>query len=400
MDGRLILKASFVKVGENQMNKHLKLCLLLVIIFTPVLFSKVDTTAKTSLTTLYPISLIPETQNDANTGGDAGDTFDNATIIGIGTFYGSFPLDDNDDYYTVYINSNRHAAITLSGDAGTDFDLHFYAPERDIMQSSQNSDSNEYIAFDILTYGYWFVRIEKYNLTSHGNYSLILQTSEITSTNPTLMQNDAGSGGDAGNTFSSATLITRGQYNGMLVDFDYYDYYRIELISGDVISIHLSFQESLNFDLFFYDPSTNRIALSTDGLSDESIVITVAETGSFRILVSRLTGFGAYELVIHVSHPSELDFNWKALVIFGAVIAVIIGIFFIIRFTRRRPSTKIQRDQVEDTLEPKDPSSPDSEVLNYEEALIESGKDLSEEEKEVLDKIIKGYSTGKEKGKN
>lgn len=382
------------------MNKHLKLCLLLVIIFTPVLFSKVDTTAKTSLTTLYPISLIPETQNDANTGGDAGDTFDNATIIGIGTFYGSFPLDDNDDYYTVYINSNRHAAITLSGDAGTDFDLHFYAPERDIMQSSQNSDSNEYIAFDILTYGYWFVRIEKYNLTSHGNYSLILQTSEITSTNPTLMQNDAGSGGDAGNTFSSATLITRGQYNGMLVDFDYYDYYRIELISGDVISIHLSFQESLNFDLFFYDPSTNRIALSTDGLSDESIVITVAETGSFRILVSRLTGFGAYELVIHVSHPSELDFNWKALVIFGAVIAVIIGIFFIIRFTRRRPSTKIQRDQVEDTLEPKDPSSPDSEVLNYEEALIESGKDLSEEEKEVLDKIIKGYSTGKEKGKN
>ncbi len=385
------------------MNKHLKLCLLLVIIFTPVLFFKVDTTAKAPFTTLYPISLIPETQNDANTGGDAGDTFDKATIIGIGTFYGSLPLDDIDDYYTVYINLNRHAAITLSGDAGTDFDLHFYDPDRNIMQSSQNSDSNEYIAFDILTYGYWFVRIEKYNLTSHGNYSLILQTSEITSTNPTLMQNDAGSGGDAGNTFSSATLITRGQYNGMLVDFDYYDYYRIELISGDVISIHLSFQESLNFDLFFYDPSLNRIALSTDGLSDESIAITVAETGSFRILVSRLTGYGAYEIIIQASHPSELDFNWKALVIFGAVIVAIIGIFFIIRLTRRRPSTKTQRGQVEDTLKPleqKDPSSTDSEVLNYEEALIESGKDLSEEEKEVLDKIIKGYSTGKEKGKN
>ncbi|MCE7744532.1 MAG: hypothetical protein GPJ52_05300, partial [Candidatus Heimdallarchaeota archaeon] len=90
------------------MNKHLKLCLLLVIIFTPILFSKVDTTAKTPFVTLYPIFPIPETQNDANTGGDAGDTFDNATIIGIGSFYGSLPQDDNDDFYRVYINLNRH----------------------------------------------------------------------------------------------------------------------------------------------------------------------------------------------------------------------------------------------------------------------------------------------------
>ena len=180
------------------MNKHLKLCLLLAIIFTPVLFSKVDTTAYSPFSTNYPISLIPETQNDANTGGDAGDNFDNATIIGIGTFYGSLPLDDTDDFYAVYINENRHATITLSGDVGTDFDLHLYAPDRNIIQSSQNSDSNENIETDILNYGYWFVRIEKYNLTSHGNYSLLLQTSAITTTNPTLIQNDAGSGGDTG----------------------------------------------------------------------------------------------------------------------------------------------------------------------------------------------------------
>lgn len=383
------------------MNKHLKLCLLVVIIFTPVLFSKVDTSAKTPFSTIYPISLSPETQDDANTGGDAGDNFDNATVIATGTFNGSLPFDDNDDFYTVYIISNRHAVIILNGDNGTDFDLHLYAPDRNIIQSSLNIDSNEYIETDILNYGYWFVRIEKFNLTSHGNYSLLLQTSAITST--TLMQNDAGSGGDAGNTFNSATSITRGQHNGMLVDFDYYDYYKIDLIFGDIITIHLSFQESLNFDLFFYDPNTYRIALSTAGDSEESIDITVSDTGTFRILVSRLTGFGAYEIIIQVSHPSELDFNWKALVIFGAVLAVIIGIFLIIRITRRRSSTKIQKPRLKDKSEPinqKDISSTDSEILNFEEALVESGKDLSEEEKEVLDKIIKSYSTGKEKGKN
>jgi len=382
------------------MKKHLKLCLLFVIIFIPVLFSKVETNAKTPFSTIFPFSLTPETQDDANSGGDAGDNFDNATIIGIGTFYGSLPLDDNDDFYTVYINSNRHVTITLSGDAGTDFDLHLYAPDRNIIQSSQNNDSNEYIETDILNYGYWFVRIEKYNLTSHGNYSLLLQTSAITSTNPTIMQNDAGSGGDAGNTFFSATTISRGRSYGMLVDFDYYDYYRIDLITGDIISVQLSFSESNNFDLFLYDPGYGRIALSTSGESSESFVTTVSLTGSFKILVSRLVGFGSYEINIQVSHPSELDFNWKALVIFVAVIAVIIGIFLIIRFARRRPSTKIQRVQVEDKSEPeeqKDLSSTDSEVINYEEALVESGKALSEEEKEVLNNILKGYSTKKEK---
>lgn len=385
------------------MNKHLKLCLLLVIIFIPVLFSKVNTTAKTPFTTIYPISPIPETQDDANSGSDAGDTFDTATIIGIGFFSGSLPENDTDDFYTVYINLNRHAEITLSGDAGTDFDLHLYAPDRNIMDSSQGSDSNEYISFDILSYGYWFVRIEKYNLTSHGNYSLLIQTSAITSTNPTIIQNDAGSGRDAGNSFHSATFITRGQHNGMLVDFDFYDYYRIDLISGDVISILLSFQESVNFDLFLYDPGVGRIASSTTESSEESIVITVAVTGPFRILISRLTGFGAYEVYIQVSHPSELDFNWKALVIFVSVLAVIIGIFVMIRFIRRRPSTTIQKSRIKDKSEPlkqKDLSASDSKVLDYEEALVDSGKDLSEEEKEVFDKIIKGYSTGKEKGKN
>jgi len=393
----------FVKVGENQMNKHLKLSLLLIIIFTPAIFSKVDATAHTPFSTIYPIALIPETQNDANSGGDAGDNFDNATVIATGTFYGSLPSDDNDDFYRVYINQNRHATITLSGDNETDFDLHLYAPDRNIIQSSQNNDSNEFIEIDILNYGYWFVRIEKYNLTSHGNYSLFILTSAITSTNPTLMQNDANSGGDAGNTFFTATTIRRGRSYGMLVDFDFYDYYKIDLITGDIISVHMSFSVSVNFDLFLYNPGFSRIALSTLGEASESFVTTVSLTGSFKILVSRLVGFGPYEINIKISHPSELEFNWKALVAFVAVLAVIIGVFIITRYVRRRPPTKIQRIQVIDkseSVEQKDLSSTEHEVLSFEDALVESGKDLSEEEREVLNKILKGYSTRKEKEKN
>jgi hypothetical protein len=266
--------------------------------------------------------------------------------------------------------------------------------------SSQNSDSNEYLELDILSFGYWFVQIEKYNLTSHGNYSLLLQTSSITSTDPTLIQNDANTGSDAGNSFNSATEITQGLHYGMLVDFDYYDYYKISLIQSDEILIRISFQESLNFDLFFYSPSNERIDSSTLGHGSESTFTVVQESGSFKILVSRLTGVGAYELYIQVSHPRELDFNWKALVAFGVVLVVLIGVFLTIRYFRMRTPPRIQQSPIKDKskqVERKDHSPEEQEIISCDDALVESGKDLSDEEREALDKILKGYSISKDK---
>ena len=394
------LEISLVCKGENQMKKRLKLCSLLLILFIPVFLSKKQTSVYGQKSIEFPFFLLPETQNDANTGGDAGDNFGNATIIGIGPFTGSLPENDTDDFYTVYINMDRHAAITLTGDLGTDFDLHLYTPDRNPIMVSQNNDSNEFLEIDILSYGYWFVRIEKYNLTSHGNYSLLIQTSSITSTDITFLQNDANSGGDAGNTFGSATEISRGTHYGVLIDFDYYDYYKIDLVFGDIITIDLSLQAIQNFDLFFYSPAINRIASSTQGITEESISVTVSESGSFRILISRLTGQGTYELNIQISHPSELDFNWKALVVFSSVLVTIIGIFLIIRFVRNRAPTKIDQSSIKEKsrrAKQRDINLKEQEIVDCDDALVESGKDLSEEERVALEKILKGYSTGKDK---
>ena len=388
------LKVGFIFMSETLMRKQLKLTLLLILIFIPVFLSEVQINATKFDTRMNPIIYLPEEQNDANTGEDAGDNFDNATIIGIGSFTGSLPEGDTDDFYTVYIIINRHAVITLEGDNGTDFDLHLYTPERNPIISSTNNDSSEYIELDILSYGYWFVRIEKYNLTSHGNYSLIIQTSAITSTNPTLIQNDANSGGDAGNTFNSATEIIRGQYFGVLIDFDYFDFYKIQLVSGDIITIRLTFEESLNFDLFFYNPQAFRLSSSTQGITSEEIDFTVADTGHFRILVSRLTGQGSYQLLVQISHPSELDFNWKALVAFGVVLVVIIASFLTARFIRRRqPSTPQTKTLKEfDKVEKKVKRPKESEIIDCDNALSNCGTELSDEEKNVIDKILSSYS--------
>ena len=88
------LKKGLIYMGENQMKKYLKLYLLLIILFIPVFLSKAQTSTygQKSIKSLY--FLLPDTQDDANTGGDAGDNFDNATIIGIGSFTGSLPEND------------------------------------------------------------------------------------------------------------------------------------------------------------------------------------------------------------------------------------------------------------------------------------------------------------------
>ncbi|NHJ32748.1 MAG: hypothetical protein FK732_07790, partial [Asgard group archaeon] len=363
----------------------------------------VYSTAHASNSEFSLISIIPESQNDADKGVDAGDTIDNATIIGTGIFNGSLPEDDDNDFYTVYIGLNRFVVITLSGDNGTDFDLHFFAPNEHLLLSSQNSDSNEYIEIETLDFGYWFVRVEKYNLTIHGNYTLMIDTSAITSTDPSTDQNDAGSGGDAGNNFYSATEISRGRSYGMLIDYDFFDYYKIDLVMGDQISIVLTYTMGTNFDLFFYDPDANRIGLSTSGVTEERIELNIYEVGFHRILVSRLVGNGTYELYIQINHPNDLDFNWKALVAFGAAIIILIVLFITIRYIGRRTSTRLQRYEIKgksESSEQKDLDQTDQNILNFDEAIAKSGKDMSEEEKETIDRIIREYSIEKKKEEN
>ena len=74
--------------------------------------------------------------------------------------------------------------------------------------------------------------------------------------------------------------------------------------------------------MFFYDPSANRIALSTAGVTEERIESNIGESGFHRILISRLVGDGTYVLYIQINHPNDLVFNWKAFVAFTSAVLV------------------------------------------------------------------------------
>jgi len=77
-----------------------------------------------------------------------------------------------------------------------------------------------------------------------------------TNTDFTVYQNDADTGGDAGNTAENATLITLGNYTGECreIDFDNFDFYKFSCEANT--EYFMTFESQGNFELEIFDSSS------------------------------------------------------------------------------------------------------------------------------------------------
>ena len=119
----------------------------------------------------------------------------------------------------------------------------------------------------------------------------------------TVVQNDMGTGGDAGNSFEDATSITVpkgiGEWHGYLGSFDTEDYYKFSVSSGSTIKSTLEPPAGADFDLYLYGPDWDEIGRSTQkGSVIESIKSTAATSGYYYVRVSMYSGYGSYSLSI------------------------------------------------------------------------------------------------------
>lgn len=115
-------------------------------------------------------------------------------------------------------------------------------------------------------------------------------------------QNDANSGTDAGNTFSTALSISPGSYTGYVDGTDTNDYYKFSVTSGQVINLALSPPSGSDFDLYLYNPSGTQKASSTQGGSNpEAITFTADASGEWRLRVYRYSGSGTYNFCAYVN---------------------------------------------------------------------------------------------------
>lgn len=114
-------------------------------------------------------------QNDANSGGDAGNTFATATSISTGvtrkgTLYETNPT-DMQDWYKFYAASGKYIKAYVWPPAGVDFDLQLYDPNENLKGTSKKGPGEmEYIYYQSDVSGYW--RIHVYIYDGEGQYSV------------------------------------------------------------------------------------------------------------------------------------------------------------------------------------------------------------------------------------
>ena len=128
-----------------------------------------------------PPPVLNTTQNDANTGGDAGNTYENATLITPNDAYSGIlcshdPV-DTDDWYQFYVAANQTIEVTMNTGAMNelDFDLELYSPNdanNSKASSHLPSGFSENISYVADCSGYW--KLRNYIISDEGRYTIYL----------------------------------------------------------------------------------------------------------------------------------------------------------------------------------------------------------------------------------
>ena len=195
--------------------------------------------------------------NDAGTGGDAGDSISTAAWLPASnaTYYGNLTASsDNNDYYGVNMSTDTGIAVGLTSPSGADFDLLLYDSNGSTIDSSYSTSSYDSVSSNGTGVGGTTVYINVDRWTGSGQYTLQIWIFAVT---PPPAQNDANTGGDAGDTYSTPTALngTNATYYGYVdKSTDEFDYYSIPVPSYHRINASVSWNtSSATLHLHLYD---------------------------------------------------------------------------------------------------------------------------------------------------
>ncbi|MEM3342264.1 MAG: clostripain-related cysteine peptidase [Thermoplasmata archaeon] len=137
---------------------------------------------------------------------------------------------------------------------------------------------------------------------SAGNYGYASLSVNVSNAGSASVVSDANLGVDAGNTISTASLITPGMnMQGYLSSTDKYDYYKFQVNKNDTISATMSPPSGADYDLKLYTPSGTQKARSSNPVGQpESLTFTATSSGNWVLKVERVSGTGYYSFGISV----------------------------------------------------------------------------------------------------
>ena len=242
----------------------------------------------------YRLELFVETQNDGDSGADAGDNITNALTIEPGSSYsGELGGLDESDWYRFDIPAGHILKLAFTPDERAEsmkFSLRKFE-RSEIWYSGEvlpGAKSSKRVMMNNSSGGTYY--LEAASGSGRYEFEIFLET-----------QNDAGSETDAGDKISEALKIEPGRsYSGELGGFDDNDWYRFNAPPGSVLKIALSTYEGgepIKFS--FRDPQRAEVWFTEE--------IPPGTTESKRIMINRSSG-GTYFLdAFFGSGPYEFE---------------------------------------------------------------------------------------------
>jgi PKD repeat protein len=260
-----------------------------------------------------------DARDDMNTGGDAVGTFSGSPSIVLieGQLEGTGYLDteDSDDVYALTVGFHKEVYVEMTPPAGTNFDLYMYVQyewSRPASVSENGVSEVESVVYTsaggILGAESETVWIKVSRKSGSGMYKLAISVTE------TIVQDDMGSGGDAGDEIGEATEIEPGSGNGYEWSGDRYDFYKIDVMVGQTVECELT-SNTGDFDLHLYDHNQLRVDIESYQLSDDipaTVTWTATSPGYFYVEVRLMRSQGTYSMTVERTgnEPPDASFDF------------------------------------------------------------------------------------------
>ncbi|MDD4826888.1 MAG: hypothetical protein PHV27_11600, partial [Mesotoga sp.] len=244
---------------------------------------------------LYELDVVVSDQNDANSGGDADETAESATQITMGGVSGTLKLADNEDWFVFSAVSGEIITVESYPAGGLTYNLSLRYSSRDSLTMANSitvGTEAGSIIFCTKNTGNHYIRVSR--SSGEGDYSFSVQK---------LQQDDASSGGDAGDALSESTplpFVTQfaATYTGYLLSKDDSDWYALTSLPSGVLNIVLNTSDG-RFYLYLYNANGNQVAYSNNYSGEQTISYSVtSEGGLWYLKVIRNYGGGDYSLTI------------------------------------------------------------------------------------------------------
>jgi hypothetical protein len=157
--------------------------------------------------------------------------------------------------------------------------------------------------------GFYFLHVYANDGAGTGDYTINLALSG---------QNDAGIGGDAGDTIQAATPLTPGEYTGYMESSDVEDWYSFQANTGQGINVRVEPLERSDYDIHLYNPS-GELVYSAMYYGEDTLEYPADASGTWKIKLDMFPGWdaskwpdnyflygsGAYELDLAIGGTAE-----------------------------------------------------------------------------------------------